>query len=225
MDLACPTEAHTRDPTSDEAGYGAVLRELAEIGMRVARRLDQVTEAVANGGPEAMEKAAVLLAGKDIGAVLGRVSRGVRLTVMLAMRQAETDRGLAKDRAAVAAAEAAKVEAARATERKRELETAEAAGRKEEVRRIATAAIETMARERGDRFDREASLAELEDLLEGEYADVGDYYLTAGVEEVCQALRITPDRSLWRNDRPSLNKQERASLGRGEDEDFDDWPP
>ena len=85
-----------------------------------------------------------------------------------------------------------------------------AAGRKSEVRRIATAAIETMARERGDRFDREAALAELEDLLGGEFADIGDYYLTAGVEMVCEALRITPDRSLWRNDMPGPHAFERA---------------
>ena len=225
MNVAAAIDAFADDPASDEAGYDVLLRELAEIGMRIARRLDQVTEAVVNGEPEAMEKAAVLLAGKDVGAVLGRVSRGVRLTIMLAQRQAETHRRQAKASAEQQTAEAAQAETQRAAALRREVETALAAGRKSEVRRVASAAIETMARERGDRFDREASLSELEDLLEGEFADIGDYYLTAGVEMVCQALRVTPDRSLWKNDMPGPDAFERASLGLGEDEDFDDWSP
>jgi hypothetical protein len=225
MNMAAAIDVSPDDPASDEAGYGAMLRELAEIGMRVARRLDAVTEAVANGEPDALEKAAVLLGGRDVGAVLGRVSRGVRLTVMLAQRQAEADRRRAKDRAERQAAEDARAEAQREAALKREVETALAAGRKSDVRRIAVAAIETMARERGEAFDRETTLAELETLLDGEFADVGDYYLTAGVEMICEALGVTPDRSLWKNDMPGPNAFERASLGRGEDEDFDDWSP
>jgi len=192
MNVAAAIDAFADDLASDEAGYDVLLRELAEIGMRIARRLDQVTEAVVNGEPEAMEKAAVLLAGKDVGAVLGRVSRGVRLTIMLAQRQAEADHRQAKASAEQQAAEDAQAETQRAAALKREVETA---------------------------------LAELEDLLGGEFADIGDYYLTAGVEMVCQALGVAPDRSLWTNDMPGPHAFERASLKLDEDEDFDDWSP
>jgi hypothetical protein len=224
MDLACPIDACAGGPTSGEAGYGFMLRELAEIGLRAARRLDRVTEAVAEGDPDAMARAALLLGGKDLGAVLGRVSRGVRLTIMLAMR-CDKDAKIERD----AQAAEVRAEAAKAAERVRD--EAEAAERKVEVCRIATAAIETAARERGDSFDREAKLAELKEMLDGEYDDIGDSCLTAGVEEVCQDLGVTPDRSLWDDDTPRYGPQfdawiakHRAAAARG-DYDDDDWPP
>ena len=227
MDLACPTDARPGDPPSDEAGYGAMLRELAEIGMRVARRLDQVTQAVADGDPEAATHAALLLGGKDVGTVLGQVSRGVRLTLMLALRHDDRMSRKAKDTADQRAAEAAQARAAQDEADEDARQDAEAAVRKIEVYRIATDAIETAARERGDRFDREAKLAELKEMLEGEYADIGEYCLTAGVKEVCQALDVIADPNLWEDDMPRHDFMARwlaKSRARSAGYD-DDWPP
>ena len=79
----------------------------------------------------------------------------------------------------------------------------------------------------GGSADELAKLAELKEMLEGEYADIGEYCLTAGVKEVCQALDVIADPNLWEDDMPRHDFMARwlaKSRARSAGYD-DDWPP
>ena len=157
-----------------------MLRELAEIGMDLARALRrQVLEP--EDGP-------AMAAGVDPALAFSRLARAVRLTVALKARL---------DMPAAAEAKAPPPPEQKAqTDRVRGRLAARALGlvRREAVRQVILRTVETEARERGDTDDLEDRLVALHERFEDE-ADVHRFIGRPVVElvgELCRELGVTP---------------------------------
>lgn len=182
------------------AERGRELADLAAIGMNLARALERqalalaaASEAVAGriaaGDLEPAEAAAVIAdlgRGPDLGLGFSRLSRAVRLTLALEARLAE---GPLEPVAAVSPA------------RDPDLDAKAVKGFRRTMRRIATLeAVETLIeREAADDAEADRLQDELIDRLNAGEAEAGeeDPLISAMIAEVCQALGLTPDWSLW----------------------------
>ena len=169
--LSAPDSARETDEERTDR-HLAVLKELTEIGMRVARAV----EAQATG--EAAPDAPVIVS-TDLGLTLSRIARAVRQTVALEAR-------LAEDRRAGQAQRAAKL--AQETKVRSWL-------RKAKVQDIVERAIE--AQESGDRA--EDLLSDLAERLADpdDEALFADRPLPELVTRICRDLGVTPPTGLW----------------------------
>jgi hypothetical protein len=171
---ACAAEAR-------RARQLAMLQELAEIGMQMARAVrDEAlarTDATAPVPPSRF-------GGGDLGLVYARIARAVRQTLALETRVAD---GIEKARVEQARSQVAAVRTA--------LEE-----RQHAVRDHVADAIEAEAAERGtpDR-DVERLLDDLDERLDdGDYDEVlADAPIGDLVARICADLGVTPDWSLW----------------------------
>ena len=161
----------------------AMLQELAEIGMQIARAVRD--EVVARAERAAIEDPPTpRLGGGDPGLVYSRVARAVRQTLALQTRIAEgieTAR-FEQQRTHVAAVRSAFTE------------------RQHEVRDYVAEAIEAEAAEKGTpEKDIERLLDDLDERLEvGDYDEVlADLPIGDLVERICADLGVIPDWSLW----------------------------
>jgi hypothetical protein len=161
----------------------AMLHELAEIGMQMARAVRD--EALARAEDEDVAPARPSpFGGGDLGLVYARIARAVRQTLALETRVAE---GIEKVRIEHARAHVAAVRTAFDE-------------RQHEVRDYVADAIEAEAAERGTpEKDVERLLDDLDERLDdGDYdealadAPIGDL-----VARICADLGVTPDWSLW----------------------------
>jgi hypothetical protein len=175
---ACAAQART-------ARQLAMLQELAEIGMQIARAVRD--EALARTERAADERAPARpspFGGGDLGLVYSRIARAVRQTLALESRLAD---GIEKARTEQARSQVAAVRTAFDE-------------RQHEVRDYVAEAIEAEAAERGTpERDVERLLDDLDERLEdGDYdealadAPIGDL-----VARICADLGVTPDWSLW----------------------------
>lgn len=154
----------------------AMLRELAELGMELARALGAQALAKLSPADETQDTPKVTTA--DPVAMFTRVARAVRQTVALEMRIGRAD---AQDQA----------------EDDRALHRYEQISRKVLVHEIATDAITLHVDEDGR---RDRLLRELDDRLEAERPDDASYaYLPVNVlvTRICRDLGVAPDWSLW----------------------------
>ena len=168
----CPPDSVRETDEARTDRHLAVLKELTEIGMRVARAV----EAQATG--EAAPDAPVIVS-TDLGLTLSRIARAVRQTVALEAR-------LAEDRRAGQAQRAAKL--AQETKVRSWL-------RKAKVQDIVERAIE--AQESGDRA--EDLLSDLAERLADpdDEAIFADRPLPELVTRICRDLGVTPPTGLW----------------------------
>lgn len=171
---ACAAEART-------ARQLAMLQELAEIGMQMARAVRD--EALAPGEPASDEasKPPSRFGTGDLGLVYSRIARAVRQTVALETRVADDSQkaSVVRERRRIAAVHWAAHE------------------RRNEIRGYVTEAIEAQAVER--RFadhEVERLLDDLDDRLEA--GDVlGEAPVGELVARICADLGVIPDWSLW----------------------------
>jgi hypothetical protein len=166
------------EPAPDEARTQrqlAMLQELAEIGMRLARGLE--SEAFA---PAEEPRPPSRFGGGDLGLIFSRIARAVRQTLALEARLAGE-------------IETARVEHVRAA----------TDARRRQVRGYVVEAIEADAVEHGKTgLDVEWLLGDLDERLDdGDYdaaleaAPIGDL-----VARICADLGVTPDWSLWEDE-------------------------
>jgi hypothetical protein len=175
-----------QDDWADE--HVRMLRELAELGMELARAMARQALAQAEAGAPG-EPAAGGPGRGDPGLAFARVARAVRLTLAL---EARTREGSIARRAPVASE--AEGPAAGAAARIRALLAPMVYGPREaEVRRIAQDIIEA---EGGDRA--EALMAELHERLDDHegYAEP-DRPMGESLARICRDLGLTPDWSRW----------------------------
>jgi hypothetical protein len=168
----CPQDSARETDEERTDRHLAVLKELTEIGMRVARAV----EAQATG--EAAPDAPVIVS-TDLGLTLSRIARAVRQTVALEAR-------LVEDRRAGQAQRAAKL--AQETKVRSWL-------RKAKVQDIVERAIE--AQESGDRA--EDLLSDLAERLADpdDEAIFADRPLPELVARICRDLGVAPPTGLW----------------------------
>jgi hypothetical protein len=200
------------EPQPDEARTQrqlAMLQELAEIGMRLARALE--AEALA---PAEEPKPPSRFGGGDLGLIFSRIARAVRQTLALETRLAGE-------------VETARVEHARAT----------TDARRRQVRGYVVEAIEVDAVEHGKTdLDVEWLLGDLNERLDdGAYdADFADAPIGDLVARICADLGVTPDWSLWEDQawaieyeksRPPDNHPERRPVPPGANPDPSEPPP
>jgi hypothetical protein len=175
-----------QDDWADE--HVRMLRELAELGMQLARAMARQALAQAEAG--AAEAPAAGGPGRgDPGLGFARVARAVRLTLAL---EARTREGSIARRNAVASE--AEGPAAGAAARIRALLAPMVRGPREaEVRRIARDIIEAEGGERA-----EALMAELHERLDDDedYAEP-DRPVGEALARICRDLGLTPDWSRW----------------------------
>lgn len=197
-------EARARAAEARTARQLAMLQELAEIGMQMARAVrDEALALAAPADEDASPRPPSRFGNGDLGLVYSRVARAVRQTLALETRVAD---GI----------EAARVE----RERDRVAAIRRAADeRQQEVRDYVTQAIEAEAAERNTpESEVERLLDDLDERLdEGDYADalkvapIGE--LVAGI---CADLGVTPDWSLWEDQAwaiEHLKAQSREDIG------------
>ena len=164
-------------PAPDEARTErqlAMLQELAEIGMRLARALE--AEALA---PAEEPRPPSPFGGGDLGLMFTRIARAVRQTVALETRVA-ADRGTAQARHAAQLAGEARSQLSR---------------RKDKLRRIVEQAIEAEAHG----SEAEHLLIDLDERLDDaeDDADFADAPIADQVARLCADLGVTPDWTLW----------------------------
>ena len=174
---ACAAEAR-------RARQLAMLQELAEIGMQVARAVRD--EALAPVEPAEMDapKPASRFGGGDLGLVYSRVARAVRLTLALETRVAE------------------EIEQARDEQERTRLEAIRKAAerRRPEIRGYVADAIEADVLEGGGSdYEIEQLLEDLDERLdEGAYdAALTEAPVAELVARICADFGVTPDWSLW----------------------------
>jgi hypothetical protein len=161
----------------------AMLQELAEIGMQMARAVRDEALARAEDA-DAAPKPPSPFGGGDLGLVYARIARAVRQTLALETRVADgiEKAGIEQARNRVAAVRTALDE------------------RQHAVRDYVADAIEAEAAERGtpDR-DVERLLDDLDERLDdGDYDDaLADGPIGDLVARICADLGVTPDWSLW----------------------------
>jgi len=164
-------------PAPDEARTErqlAMLQELAEIGMRLARALE--AEALA---PAEEPRPPSPFGGGDLGLMFTRIARAVRQTVALENRVA-ADRGTAQAQHAAQLASEARTQLSR---------------RKDKLRRIVEQAIEAEAHG----SEAEHLLIDLDERLDDtdDDADFADAPVGEQVARLCADLGVTLDWSLW----------------------------
>src|SRR5271170_5417913 len=174
-----------------KARHQAMLRELAEIGMALARDLRGLDV-----------KAATPQMARDVGLAFSRVSKAVRLTMALEVRFEE---GPVAPRARAAG----RVDEAppRAALEPLRVDTAAVARRihRELLQEIVGDAIRADAAECAERdvpFDAEEVLRELDEKIETEWKDAWFNVDTFGatLAQVCRELGVVWDPSIWEND-------------------------
>ncbi len=169
---SCPPDSARETDEERTDRHLAVLKELTEIGMRVARAVE--AQATGEAAPDAPQ-----IVSTDLGLTLSRIARAVRQTVALEAR-------LAEDRRAGQAQRAAKL--AQETKVRSWL-------RKAKVQDIVERAIE--AQESGDRA--EDLLSDLAERLADpdDEALFADRPLPELVARICRDLGVTPPTVLW----------------------------
>jgi hypothetical protein len=177
-------ESHVRadDPAAADIGWRlGMLRELAEIGMEVARAVRD--EVVAQPAPDQpgetdRDRAALVLA-------LSRISRAVRMTLALHAQFTEDHRLLGEQSAAERKQRAA---TARAEHRAHQLD---------KVERVINVTLDAKAGKNWQERDR------LDDGLRERLKDFDDYALCGDrsigeiIARICRDLGVTPDWQRW----------------------------
>ena len=159
----------------------AMLQELAEIGMQMARAVRDEALAPVEPADEDAPKPPSRFGSGDLGLVYSRIARAVRQTLALQIRIAEFIE---------------KVRLEREQRRVAAIRTA-ADARQQEIRDYVAEAIEAEAAERNTpEREVERLLDDLDERLDdGDYDDsasIGDL-----VARICADLGVTPDWSLW----------------------------
>jgi len=194
-----------------------VLERLTELGMVLAEK------AVALVTADETADAAVL---GEVGATFAKVSRGVRMTVMLEAKLAK-ERRLARD--GLEAAHEAKLEALRHT---RWVDAQNAADSEEDARNdrrreaIKDGVRDVIRAERPERLERERLFDRLEDLWKIDFDDDAgvfkSLYIDVGGEQApvskqiaahCKALGLKPDWDLWKDSVWAIEEAETGELG------------
>ncbi len=190
------------DPEDRTAWRLAMLRELAELGMEMARAVRD--EAVARSEPaeEGEPRPPARFPAGDLGLVYSRIARAVRQTLALHERIAEDGRkaGVERARSRVAAIRAA------------------AEDRQNEIRDYVAEAIEAEAAERhSSRPEVERLLDDLDERIEaGAYDDgLDDAPIGELVARICADLGVIPDWSLWDHDWAIDHLKAQASIDIG----------
>jgi hypothetical protein len=162
----------------------AMLQELAEIGMQMARAVRDEALARAGATDEDAPARPSPFGGGDLGLVYARIARAVRQTLALETRVAE---GIEKARTEQAHSQVAAIRTAFEE-------------RQHAVRDYVADAIEAEAAERGTpEKDIERLMDNLDERLEdGDYDDaLADAPIGDLVARICADLGVTPDWSLW----------------------------
>ena len=162
----------------------AMLHELAEIGMQIARAVRDEALARAALADEGSPQPRSRFGGGDLGLVYGRIAKAVRQTLALETRIAEG------------------VEKARVEQRRGHVAAVRAAfeERQHEIRDYVAEAIEAEAVERqSPEREIERLLDDLDERLEaGDYDDaLADAPIGDLVARICADLGVTPDWRLW----------------------------
>jgi hypothetical protein len=222
--IATPPSADTAasDPCEDGLGDGvcaaaemaarhsAVLRELAEIGMDLARLMQRramaEVEAQAAAEPEAGAGRSVRGAGGgDLGLGFSRIARAVRQTLALEAKLEQDHH---------ARGEPARAQQAKRREQEEHWQAAKQAHRTRrqyEISEIVEQAIEAEAAE----SDVERLLADLDERLadEADDADFGDRPIGEIVARICADLGLTPDWGLWEYEDWAMEEAETKARG------------
>jgi len=201
-DIAVEEAPRPPDPDGEREGQLLrVLERLTDLGMVLAEKL--VAEATAS--------AEVLDAG-EVGTAFAKISRGVRMTVMLEAKLAK-ERRLRLD--GLEAAHEAKLTALREARRVKAQDAADAEEDARNDRRrdaIKDGVRDVIRAERPERLERELLFDRLEQLwqidFESEPFAFKSLYIDSGGEEAlvseqiavhCKALGLKPDWELWRD--------------------------
>jgi hypothetical protein len=172
------------DPSVVRAeGRLRLLRELAEIGMKLARGLEPAP--VAADGETGRSN------GLDPADAFARLSRAIRLTLTL---EAKTDEELRDLKAGVVRKR--KKEAKRASKRHEAAAAKEAEERAEKVRELVAEAAEAEIPDAYEFAGRYLALRERLD-EDSAYKDLSERPLREIVERLCKDLMISPDWSRW----------------------------
>ncbi len=187
MNAPMPAAAEPRSEMAERRSL--MLWDLAEIGMNLAREIEQ----------RAMDEAAPRSEVADLALAFSRVARAVRMTVALEARLAEPPR---EPRAPRAPKSAVNDNAAWAPPTPEFIERTRATVRKAIVRDIVEQTIAAEAPERGEGYDAERLLADLDERLEDEddYVDFALLSLVELVERICRDLGVRFDPSLLEDD-------------------------
>jgi hypothetical protein len=202
-----PERARDASAARTEAAEDAeMLRDLARIGMDIARSLRVIAEAQA---AQAVAQPTQAPAGIDPGLGFSRVSRAVRLT--LALKTKLLEEGQQRDRKEREEAQERKIAAARKQRRKTEVASAVEQAIEDDV-------------ERGEGGDAEQLRADLRERLDEPDIDGDLGKCTVGdiVQRVCRDLGIIPDWGLW--EKEAWYVDEEVPLEDDDDEEEDAEP-
>jgi hypothetical protein len=206
-------------PEADLAWKLPMLRELAELGMDMARDVrdravaepkpEPVPEEPATADDEADEPAKNDGKTDSLARAFARLSRSVRMTLALHTKLLEDYRKSDEERAAERTRRAA---AARAAHR---------ANQMDKVKRVAEATIDAETGEDwNEREDLHDALSErLKDF--DDYADLGNRSIGEIIARICRDLGLKPDWRRWVD--AAWAKQEMAEKPPGSP--YADWPP
>jgi hypothetical protein len=173
------------DPSVVRAeGRLGLLRELAEIGMKLARVLEP-------GAPAAADDETGRSKSRDPAEAFARLSRAIRLTLTL---EAKTDEALRDLKAGVVRKR--KKEAKRAARRHEAAAAKEAEEREVKVRELVAEAAEAEIPDAYEFAGRYFALRERLD-EDSAYKDLSERPLREIVERLCKDLMISPDWSRW----------------------------
>jgi hypothetical protein len=166
-------------------GRLGLLRELAEIGMKLARALEPCAPAAGN------EAETGRFRGRDPADSFARLSRAIRLTLAL---EAKTDEELRDLKAGVVRKR--KKEAKRTAERREAAAAKEARERAVKVRELVSEAAEF---EIADVYEFAQVYHALHERLDEDpaYDGCGERPLRETVERLCKDLMLSPDWSRW----------------------------
>ena len=167
-------------------GRLSLLRELAEIGMKLARALEPCTPAAADDEAETGRSR-----GRDPADAFARLSRAIRLTLTL---EAKTDEALRDLKAGVVRKR--EKEKKRAAKRHEAAAAKEAEEREVKVRELVAEAAEAEIPDAYEFAGRYFALRERLD-EDSAYKDLGERPLRETVERLCKDLMISPDWSRW----------------------------
>ena len=212
---SCPNDPFLDRPETDLAWKLPMLRELAELGMDMAR--DVRARAVAEPKPEpapdqpamADEPAKADDKTDALARAFARLSRSVRMTLALHTKLIEDYRRSGEERAAERTRRAV---AARDAHRDNQMD---------KVKRVAEATIDAETGE--DWNEREDLLDALSERLKDfdDYADLGNRSIGEIIARICRDLGLTPDWQRWVD--ASWAKQEMVEKPAGSP--YAVWPP
>ena len=206
------------DPAAERAERQCrMLVELAQIGVRLALTLERQAAAAADAAEAGGAPVAAPFGG-DLGLVFDRLTRAVRLTLMLETRIAEGEVGR---QAQVAEARA---KAAQAAQR-----AAIDAWEEAQVEAVVAVVEKTLDADGQDDETIVARLRETREYLESgdEDYDILEHPLSRVIAVICEEFGVKPDWSLWTDtdwaieeaqDRPRGSPYARRSLDRGDDD-------